>query len=401
MKKVPLLDLKSQYSQIRLETRKAIDEVLESQSFILGSQVRDLEVSIADYCGCRFSIGVSSGTDALLVSLMALDIGRNCGVITTPYTFFSTAGSVQRVGARPIFVDIDPSTYNIDPQRVAELVEVWGDKDGVKLKAIIPVHLYGQCVDMSPILRLAENHGLRVIEDAAQAIGAEYKDPRGDDKTVKRAGSMADLGCLSFFPSKNLGGFGDGGMVTTDDEALCERVRILRVHGAKPKYYHRLVGGNFRLDTLQAAILLVKLRYLDEWSQKRRENAERYQKLFSESGLIENRFISPPESAYKPSAEETPSVKNHHIYNQYIIRAKERDRLRGYLNENGIGTEVYYPVPLHLQECFSHLGYKKGDFPESEKAASETLALPIYPELSHDMMEWVVDCINRFYKVKH
>jgi len=398
MKKVPLLDLKSQYSLIKEEIRKAIDEVLESQCLILGSKVEDLEKSIAHYCGSKFTIGVSSGTDALLISLMTLDVAQGDGVITTPYTFFSTVGSIVRVEARPIFVDIDPTTYNMDPQRLEEVIEKTGRKSDVALKAIIPVHLYGQCANMDPILKLAKEHHLKVIEDAAQAIGAEYINPHSSDRTVKMAGNMGHLGCFSFFPSKNLGGFGDGGMVITNDEAFYEKLKMLRVHGAKSKYHHKLIGGNFRLDALQAAILLVKLRYLDGWSEKRRQNASYYGGLFAESGLVEKGLILPPEPIYRSNGEEKSSIFNYHTYNQYVIRAEGRDNLREYLKKNGIETEIYYPIPLHLQECLSYLGYKKGDFPESERAASQTLALPIYPELTHDMIEWVVACISDFYK---
>lgn len=398
MKKVPLLDLKSQYSLIKKEIRRAIDEVLESQCLILGSKVDDLEKSIAHYCGSKFAIGVSSGTDALLISLMTLDIAQGDGVITTPYTFFSTVGSIVRVGARPIFVDIDPTTYNIDPQRLGEAIEKMGRKSDVTVKAIIPVHLYGQCTHMDPILELAKEHHLKVIEDAAQAIGAEYINPHSSDRTVKMAGNMGHLGCFSFFPSKNLGGFGDGGMVITNDEAFYEKLKMLRVHGAKPKYYHKLIGGNFRLDALQAAILLVKLRYLDEWSEKRRQNASYYGRLFAESSLVEKGLISPPKPIYRSNGEEKSSIFNYHTYNQYVIRAEGRDNLKEYLKKNGIETEIYYPIPLHLQECLSYLGYKKGDFPQAERAASQTLALPIYPELTPEMIEWVVDCISDFYK---
>lgn len=398
MNRVPLLDLIPQYASIREEVRQAINGVLETQCFILGSKVEDLEKAIAHYCGSKFAIGVSSGTDALLISLMVLDITYGDGVITTPYTFFSTAGSIARVGARPVFVDIDPTTYNIDPQKLMRLVESWKNKGNVRLKAVIPVHLYGQCAHMGPIIDLARESGLTVIEDAAQAIGAEYWDADAGIDEVKKAGSMGELGCLSFFPSKNLGGFGDGGMVITDDEALCNKIKMLRVHGSMPKYHHRLIGGNFRLDAIQAAVLSVKLKYLDKWLDKRRQNADYYDTLFKESGLIERGFISPPKPVYKSRSKEKSSFLNHHTYNQYVIKAKGRDQLTQHLKKNGIQTGIYYPIPLHLQECFTYLGYKKGDFPEAEKAASQTLALPIYPELTRNMIELVVDCIDTFYK---
>ena len=369
---VPLLDLKKQYSGIKDEIRAAIDEVLDSQRFISGPKVEELERKIADYCDVKHAIGVSSGTDALLVSLMALGIGQGDKVITTAYSFFSTAGVIARIGAVPVFVDIEPLTYNIDPVKLEKLL-----KKGDKYKAIIPVHLYGQCADMDSIMRLAEEYELKVIEDAAQAIGAKY---RG-----RPAGTLGHTGCFSFFPSKNLGGYGDGGMVVTKDAGLAEKLKILRVHGAKPKYYHSLVGGNFRLDALQAAVLLVKLNYLNEWSKRRRENAETYNRLFQEAGLTEE--LKLPYSA----------PDNFHIFNQYIIRVPQRDSLKQFLKERGIATEIYYPVPLHLQECFSYLGGKKGDFPESERAAEETIALPIYPELTSAQQEYIVTRIGEFY----
>ncbi|MCD6353154.1 MAG: DegT/DnrJ/EryC1/StrS family aminotransferase, partial [Proteobacteria bacterium] len=357
---VPLLDLKAQYKTIREEIRDALNEVLESQFFILGEKVKELEEAVAGYCGSKFGVGVASGSDALLLSLMALNAGYGDTVITTPYTFFSTAGSVSRLGAKPVFVDIEPDTYNLSPEKLSECLDRLTSQE--KIKAIIPVHLYGQCADMDPILEVAQNHGVAVIEDAAQAIGSRYKD--------RAAGSMGDLGCFSFFPSKNLGGFGDGGMVTTDNEALTEKIRILRMHGSEPKYYHKIIGCNSRLDALQAAVLLVKLNCLDKWTTGRRENADYYRKLFQAAELTE--FIDLP----------TAREENYHIYNQFVIRVKKRDELRAFLSGQEIGTEIYYPVPLHLQECYQDLGYKEGDFPESEKAAGETLALPIYSELT-------------------
>lgn len=375
---VPLLDLRAQHKPLQAELLAAIQQVLESQAFILGPEVTRLEERVAAYSGARFGIGVSSGTDALLVALMALDIGPGDEVITSPYSFFATAGAIVRVGARPVLVDIDPVSFNIDPARIEAAVTA-------RTKAIIPVHLYGQCAEMAPILAVAQRHGLHVIEDAAQAIGAEYRDG-------KRAGSMGTVGCFSFFPSKNLGGLGDGGMVTTNDEALAEKIRVLRVHGSKPKYYHSLIGGNFRLDSLQAAVLNVKLNYLDGWTQRRQENARRYTQLFAESGLIERLGIELPAAVYAASG-----VGHHHIYNQFVIRVPRRDELMAALKEQGITTEVYYPVPFHLQECFRSLEYKRGDFPESERAANQTLALPIYPELTHVQQTEVVAAIARFF----
>lgn len=369
---VPLLDLKAQYATIKAEIQEAIEAVLESQWFILGPTVKQCEQRIAEYCQCKGAVGVSSGSDALLVSLMAEKIGPGDEVITTPYTFFATAGCIARLGATPVFVDICPDTYNIDPTQIESRVTE-------KTKVIMPVHLYGQCADMDPILEIAGRHGLKVIEDAAQAIGSEYKG--------RRAGSMGDYGCFSFFPSKNLGAGGDGGMVVMQDEALTERVSILRGHGSKPKYYHPLIGGNFRLDAMQAAIVTAKLAHLDAWSAGRKANADRYRTLFEEAGLTGNGTVQVP--------LEEPGGR--HIYNQFVVRVPRRDELRAFLGENKIGTEVYYPVPLHLQECFADLGYGEGDFPQSERAAKETLALPIYPELSDEQLGYVVDKVGDFF----
>jgi len=374
--KVPLLDLKAQYQSIREEILKVTQEVYESQYFILGPKVEALEKEIAEYCSSKYAIGVSSGTDALLISLIAADIGHKDLVITTPYTFFATAGSIARAGAVPVFVDTDPDTYNISTSGIENMVnEMTGDEKS-RLKAIMPVHLYGQCADMDPILKIAKENDLVVIEDAAQAIGAEYKG--------KRAGSIGDFGCFSFFPSKNLGAFGDGGIVTTSSDELYEKLKILRVHGSYPKYYHKIIGGNFRLDALQAAVVSVKLQFLDSWTEARQGNAVRYRELFANAGL--NDIKLPVES------------QERHIYNQFVISVpQKRDDLRQFLQETGIGTEVYYPVPMHLQECFSYLAHKKGDFPLSEHAASHTLALPIYPELTGDQQVYVVDKIKEFY----
>ena len=375
--KVPLLDLKAQYQSIKAEIQKVTAEVFESQYFILGPRVEALEEAIAGYCLSKHAIGVSSGTDALLISLMASEIGPEDVVITTPYTFFATAGSIWRVGAQAVFIDIDPDTYNIDSGLLERALSAMGSQDMARVKAVIPVHLYGQCADMDPILKIAAEYNLIVIEDAAQAIGADYKG--------RRAGSMGDFGCLSFFPSKNLGAFGDGGMVTTDSDDLCDKLRVLRVHGSQPKYYHRLIGGNFRLDALQAAIVSVKLKYLDTWTLARQENARKYRELFALAKL---------DDLVKMPVEK----EGRHIYNQFVIRLKERrDDLRLFLADAGIGTEVYYPMPLHLQECFSSLNYKKGDFPISEHAALHTLALPIYPELSDDQQAYVVEQIKAFF----
>ena len=413
--KVPLLDLKAQYQTIKDEIKEAMEEVLDSQHFILGPKVEALEEAVASYCSCKYGVGVSSGTDALLIALMAESIGTGQGVVTVPYTFFSTAGCIYRLGARPFFVDIDPLTYNMDPDAIKRFIEAECDFDsssdvpvhktsGIRIRAIIPVHLYGQCAPMDRIIEMAGEYNLVVIEDGAQAIGTEY--PYAQSGEPMRAGSMGHFGCFSFFPSKNLGGFGDGGMVTTSDEEMAEKLKILRAHGSKPKYYHHLVGGNFRLDALQAAVLLVKLKHLNNWTNKRRQNAEYYKSLFQQSGLVDKGFVTPPQAVWEkissrnfsnPQFEIRNSKLVGHIYNQYVIRAKRRDELRAYLNEHGVGTEIYYPLPLHLQPCFAELGYEAGDFPESEKAASETLALPIYPELELVQMEYVVDRVNSFY----
>jgi len=368
---VPLLDLNGQYRTVQAELEAAVLEVLRSGRYILGPKVEECEQAIAAYSQCAFGVGVSSGTDALLVCLMAEDIGPGDEVITTPYTFFATAGSIARLGATPVFVDIDPKTYNIDHTLIDAAVTP-------RTRAIIPVHLFGQCADMDPILQIARRHHLVVIEDAAQAIGAEYKG--------RRAGSMGHYGCCSFFPSKNLGATGDGGMVLTQDETRADKLRTLRVHGSKPKYYHRLVGGNFRLDALQAAIVNVKLRYLDDWTAARQANAQRYRRLFVESGLTASGTVQLPDVA----------PERRHIYNQFVIRVPDRDRLRTHLKKQGIATGVYYPVPLHSQKCFAHLGYRQGKFPESEAAASQTLALPIYPELTDEQAAHVVDRVARF-----
>ncbi len=387
---VPFLDLKAQYESIKHEIDKKILEVVESQKFILGTEVTELETKIASYTGTAFAVGISSGSDALIVSLMALGIGKDDLVVTTPFTFFATVGAIVRVGARVVFCDIDKNTHNMNPDSLEEVIGIELKKrPGSRIKAVIPIHLYGQCADMIPILACAKKHSLFVVEDAAQAIGAEYPSPSG----AKKACEMGDTGILSFFPSKNLGAYGDGGMLLTDSAELAENARILRVHGARNKYYHEIIGGNFRLDSIQAAVLQVKLKYLDQWIRKRQKNALLYDKLFEEAGLIAEEVIQIPHAVYRPSG-----IPNYHVYNQYVVRAKNRDELRKLLTSKGIGSAIYYPLALHLQKCFSELGYKAGDFPEVEKATTEVLALPIFPELSADQQEYIVACIKEFYE---
>jgi dTDP-4-amino-4,6-dideoxygalactose transaminase len=387
---VPLLDLKSQYQPLEAEIQAVIQKVCASQWFILGPAVKELEASIAAYSQCRYGIGVSSGTDALLLALMALGIGPGDEVITSPFTFFATAGTIARTGARPTFCDIDPVTFNLSPIAVEEFLQkhcelrdggLVNRNTGGRVKALMPVHLYGQVADMLPLMDAARRYDLRVIEDAAQAIGAENDDH-------KRAGSFGDVGCLSFFPTKNLGAFGDAGMCVTNDAALAERLDILRVHGGKPKYYHSLIGGNFRIDELQAAVLNVKFKYLDEWSAGRQRNASFYNAAFARAKLGESVEIPHATLGFR------------HIYNQYVVRVRERDALREYLAAAGVGTEIYYPLPLHLQTCFAYLGHKAGDFPQSERAAAETLALPIFPELTEGQLQYVVDRIVDFYRTE-
>jgi dTDP-4-amino-4,6-dideoxygalactose transaminase len=364
---VPLLDLKAQYKTIKDDILAAINEVLDSQQCIGGPKVEELEREIANISDCKYAVGASSGTDAILNTLMSLEIGQGDEVITTPFTFFATVGCIARTGARPVFVDIDPRTFNINPKLVEAAVTE-------KTKAIMPVHLFGQMADMDPIMEIARRHNLYVIEDAAQSISSTYKG--------KKAGSIGTAGCFSFFPSKNLGGIGDGGMIVTNDERLYHRLYIMRNHGMEPKYHHKFVGGNFRLDPIQAVALFVKLSHLDEWSQARRDNAAYYNERFKNSA-VQIPYIN-------------PDCKT--IYNQYVIRAPNRDKLFEHLKKNNIGCEIYYPVPMHLQECFSYLGYKHGDFPESEKAAAGVLALPVYPELTSEMQDYVAKVINSFFK---
>lgn len=370
---VPFIDLKEQYKGVAQAVEKKLKEILESQRFVLDKNVEALEREIASLCGVKYGIGVASGSDALLLSLMAIGVDYGDSVVTTPYTFFATAGSIARLGARPLFVDIEPRTYNMDPERLEDCI-----KKGGRVKAIIPVHLFGQCAEMDPILEVGKRYDLKVIEDAAQAIGASYKG--------KMAGGMGDTGCFSFFPTKNLGGFGDGGMVVTNDKDLAAKIRALRVHGSLKRYYHTYIGCNSRLDEIQAAVLLVKLEHLPGWAEERRKKADNYRRLFRSAGL-EGLVRLPEEGPFR-----------RHVYNQFVIRVPLRDALRRYLEERGIGTEVYYPIPLHLQECFRYLGYREGDFPEAERLSKESLALPIYPELKEEAQEFVVESIRSFYR---
>lgn len=364
---VPLLDLKAQYGPIKAQVMKAVEDVVNSCQYINGPQVKQIEEAVAKYSNCAAGVGMSSGTDALLCALMTLGIGAGDEVITTPYTFFATAGSIARTGAKPVFVDIEPDTYNLDATRIEAAVTP-------RTKAIMPVHLFGQMADMDPIMAVAKKHNLAVIEDAAQSIGSLYKG--------KKAGSIGTCGCFSFFPSKNLGTLGDGGMIVTQDAALGERLAVFRNHGSKPKYYHKFVGGNFRLDTIHAAVLLVKLPLLDKWSEMRAANAAKYYKLLAGVSQV-----------------QTPVIRdcNHTIFNQFVLRVERRNDLQNFLKDNGIGTEVYYPVSMHEQECFAYLGHKKGAFPESEKAEAQTLAVPIFPELTDEQITYVATKIREFY----
>ena len=387
MPSVPLLDLKAQYTQIRAEVLPILEAVCAEQRFILGAHVTALEAEVAGYCQSKYGIGVSSGTDALLLALMALKIQPGDEIITSPFTFFATAGTIARANGVPVFCDIDPVTFNLAPAAVQSFLErdceqrqgrTFNRLSGHEVKAIMPVHLYGQSADMDPLTQLARRYGLKIIEDAAQAIGTEY---RGG----VRAGSMGDIGCFSFFPSKNLGAFGDAGLCTTNDPELAESMRILRVHGGKPKYYHALIGGNFRIDELQAAVLRVKLKYLDGWTARRQAHAAYYGRAFKDA-------------AFAGKLEAPRSTAGcRHIFNQYVIRAQRRDQLREFLQSKDIGTEIYYPLPLHLQTCFAYLKYGPGAFPESERAATETLALPVYPELSQEQLDYVIASIAEFY----
>jgi dTDP-4-amino-4,6-dideoxygalactose transaminase len=385
---VPLLDLKGQYRTLAAEIMPVLAELCATQQFILGRFVTQFEQAAAAYCRCAHAVGVSSGTDALLLALMALEIGAGDEVVTTPYSFFATAGAIARVGARPVFCDIEDPSFNLDPATVRAFLEehcerragiVFNRRSGGRVRALMPVHLYGQSADLQRLRPLAQEYGLKLIEDAAQAIGA-------DDADGARAGSVGDIGCLSFFPTKNLGAFGDAGMCVTQDAALSERMRILRVHGSHPKYYHAFIGGNFRLDEIQAAVLEIKLRRLDEWTEGRQRNAEFYRAAFERAGLSDDTIVVP-----KCGSQQR------HIWNQFVIRAQRRDALRQFLAVANIGTEIYYPVPLHLQRCFAYLGHAAGDFPRAERAAGEVLALPIYPELTREQLEHVVERIVAFY----
>jgi dTDP-4-amino-4,6-dideoxygalactose transaminase len=383
---VPLLDLRVQYAAIAAPVMARLAEICASQQFVLGRHVTAFEAAAAAYCRVAHALGVSSGTDALLLALMGLGIGVGDEVITTPFTFFATAGTIARVGARPVFCDIDAAGFNLQPRAVRRFLEQECERRGAELvnrrtggrvRALMPVHLYGQCADMEALLPLAREHGLRVIEDAAQAVGA-------DDAQGRRAGSIGDVGCLSFFPTKNLGAFGDAGMCTTQDAALAQHLKVLRVHGGEPKYYHNFIGGNFRLDEIQAAVLEIKLPHLDAWTAGRTRNAASYESAFAGA---------PIPGLVTPAAPRA----GRHVWNQYVIRVPRRDELKAFLAREGVGTEIYYPVPLHLQRCFDYLGHQVGDFPEAERAARETLALPIFPELEPAQLAYVVDRIAAFY----
>jgi dTDP-4-amino-4,6-dideoxygalactose transaminase len=388
--KVPILDLKAQYAAIKEELQPKVLEIFANGGFILGPEVDGLEKELAAYLGCRFGVGVSSGSDALIVSLMAMGLGEGDAVVTTPFTFFSTAGAISRLKARPVFCDIEETSFNLSAGRFQEILDA-NQKKGypLKIKAVIPVHLYGQCADMNGILEASRRHGVAVIEDAAQAVGAEYPAVDG----VKKACAMGNMGFLSFYPTKNLGGAGDGGMVLSNDEALADKIRALRTHGERQRYYYDFIGGNFRLDALQAAVLRVKLRHLEDWQKKRRENAALYNRKFGHSGLEDAGLITAPKALY-----EDTGITHYHTYHQYVIRARKRDQLMAFLKEREIGSSIFYPLPLHVQKCFAYLGYRQGDFPASEKAAEEVLALPIYPELSPEQVDWVVSSIADFYK---
>ncbi len=368
--KVPLLDLTQQNTALRPEIESALGRVLDTNAFILGGEVKALEEELAEYCGTKYAIGCASGSDALLLALMAVGVGAGDEVITTPYSFFATVSAIARLGARPVFVDIDPATYNLDVSQVEAAITE-------RTKAIQPVHLYGQCADMTALNPLMKKYQIPIVEDAAQAIGAE--------ENGVRSGAMSDVGCFSFYPSKNLGGMGDGGFMTTNDAEIARKLFALRVHGSEERYHHKWVGLNSRLDGFQGAVLRVKLPHLDSWSNKRKENADSYRELFTDAGLTEQ--------------IELPSERENcrHIYNQFVIRVPgARDELRTFLTEADIGTDIYYPVPLHMQECFEYLGYREGQFPESERAARESLALPIFPELKIEQQEFVVKKIGEF-----
>jgi len=389
--KIQSLDLKAQYEAIRDEINAKLLELAESQMFILGREVEALEEEMAQYCGADYAVGVSSGSDALIVSLMALGIGRDDVVVTTPFTFFATAGAAARVGARIVFTDINPDTYNMDPQLLESLLQQETKKgEKTRVKAVIPVHLYGQCADMDSIRNAADAAGIPVIEDAAQAVGADCPF-RGE---TKKACAMSTMGTLSFFPSKNLGAFGDGGMVITGDKNLAETIRAMRMHGESRRYFYDMLGGNFRLDSIQAAVLRIKLKYLSGWLEGRREKADYYRRALTGKGLVEAGLVALPEEVYRDGG-----IENYHTYHQYVIRSPRRDELQQFLMEQGIRTAIYYPLPLHLQKCFSDLGYREGDFPVAEKASHEVLALPIYPELTSEQQDYIVEKIAEFHGI--
>jgi dTDP-4-amino-4,6-dideoxygalactose transaminase len=407
--KVPFFDLSGQHQTLRPEIDAAVGRVLDSGQFILGPPVQELEQGIAAYVRKRFAVGVSSGTDALLLSLMAFGVGPGDVVVTSPFSFFATAGTIARLGAIPLLADIDRVTFNLDPAQAEKAIMAFlnqepglyplpsasgfqfaeGRTPNERLKGILPVHLYGQAANMPEINRLAQARGLQVVEDAAQAIGAAFLDPEAGDRF------RDNLVCYSFYPTKNLGGMGDGGMVVTDNPESADKLKRIRVHGAQARYVHDLIGGNFRLDSLQAAVLLVKLNYLDHWTRKRQENARYYETLFGQTDLFARGLVSLPQAVFRgrPGLE-----KGYHIYNQYVLRVKDRAGLQSFLARQGVGTEIYYPVPFHLQPCFHYLGYRSGDFPEAEKAAQEVLALPIFPELTRDQQEYVVEKINHYFE---
>jgi len=383
--RVPLLDLEPEYREVEAEVLEAVRDVVGSRRFILGPRVEELEERIAQYCGCSYAVAVSSGTDALLLSLMALGVGPGDFVVTTPFTFFATAGAIARTGARPLFVDIEAESYNMDPQALKRLVHDMDGERKTRIKAVVPVHLYGRCADMDAIAEVTESLDIGLVEDAAQAIGAEY---RGSQGRTRRAGALGNLGCFSFYPTKNLGGAGEGGMVTTDDHELYERLRILRNHGDVSRYHHEYIGGNFRMDAFQGAVLLVKMKYLERWIRKRRAHAALYERLIADRGVARVR-----------TPDHGPG---RHVYHQFVVDAGEaRDALRAYLSEGGVGTEIYYPIPLHLQPCFSYLGYGPKDFPVAERAAKSTLAVPMYPGLVHDQISYVVDLMAKFFEERH
>ncbi|MDP6655483.1 MAG: DegT/DnrJ/EryC1/StrS family aminotransferase [SAR324 cluster bacterium] len=384
--KVPLLDLRPPLEELRDEIVEAVTQVIDSTRYIMGPEIDGLEKEIAAYCGTKDAVGVSSGTDALLLALMVLEVGPGDLVITSNFSFFATAGVVARLNATPVFVDIDPQTFNIDPESLSRALAEMDAQTRKRVKAIIPVHLYGQCADMEAILKISREYNIPVIEDGAQAIGAECE----IDGQKRSAGSSGEFGCFSFFPSKNLGGVGDGGIVTINNSEMADQLRLKRVHGGERKYYHRVIGGNFRLDPIQAAVIRVKLPYLNKWHSQRQDNAEHYNKLFAEKDL--------GGKVQLPFVGHSENLQNPHIYNQYVIKAERRDELQAFLAENEIASEVYYPLPFHLQECFLHLGGKTGDFPVSEATAEEVLALPIYPGMTKELRETVVEQIANFYQ---